>query len=422
VICAVISPRVPPSAEPDVRAVEETHERRPRHHGLEPRQLARIRALFHHGREQGRTGVEHDALGKPRDRLQDIEDDREIAIEPAADERRAACGAGDADEPADRVALPVEKVAQLPESLGVAVTIRLLEDPEIGLVERAAAKAVAPRDELSDQPAARMAHEVKLRFRRQDPGEAGEQIARVFDRTLGQRPVLQRQYSVAVDRGEVRGPCARRLPEPAEAPVRGGRGSVQKDEGGTVAIEFPRCLEIRGAGGRTPIETGARVETTFDLAADEVRHVAGDIDTEDLEAADDPLADAAALAPERQQGSDFDRVGARCVAARVKCEVALQVVDARPQAHLPIELDLQHIVGRDTVEHCRRMAFPREADAHAVLDPDLSLRKRTFEHGGLDGRSRLTLAMNRDPLHAHLDSRRRRVNSTGRETRDSKPV
>ena len=138
---------------PDVGPVQQTDKRRFRHHRFETRQFLRVGSFLDYGSEQARERVEQDALTQARDGLEDVQNDRQILVEPVARQRCAARRAGDPHEPADHVALFVEQIAQLPEGGRVGCAAVVLDDLHVGLVERTAADAVAPRDELANQAA-----------------------------------------------------------------------------------------------------------------------------------------------------------------------------------------------------------------------------------------------------------------------------
>ena len=139
---------------PDVRSVEHANQRRLWHHGFETRELPRIGPLLDDGREQAGERVEDEALAKPGNGFEHVQNHRQILVEPAAGERRAPARAGDADEPSDDVALLVEQVAQLPEGRRIGGAPVVLDNPQVGLIERTATDTVAARDELADQTTA----------------------------------------------------------------------------------------------------------------------------------------------------------------------------------------------------------------------------------------------------------------------------
>ena len=244
-----------------------------------------------------------------------------------------------------------------------------------------------------------MRHEVQLRARGQHLGQPGHQVACVLDRTLRQRPVLQRQEVLTIEIDEVADTRAGTGPECTEATLRGRSGAVQEDERRLFAGQLLGCREILGSSGRAAVESSAGLELPLHLVRHEVSNRAGDIDAEYFQASNHPVADAAALPPEGKLRRNVEDVQSGGVAAGLQPEVVPHVIDARPQANPSVELHLDDIVWRDSVENGRRVALAGEADPDAVLDLNRSLRKRALERGWTAAGIRLPLAVNTKLLH-----------------------
>ena len=75
---------------PDSRSIEKANQWRIRHLRLQPWQLFRLCPVFHHTQQERRESLNHRIALQSRDRLNHVQDNREISIQPATRQGGAA--------------------------------------------------------------------------------------------------------------------------------------------------------------------------------------------------------------------------------------------------------------------------------------------------------------------------------------------
>ena len=297
----------------ELGVVQQSGQRRARHHRFQPGQGARVGALLdHREQELERVGEGGLAQGLAGEEVQH----RQPAVEPAGGERGAARRAGHAHEAGDADLADGEFADEFGEggAVGVVSGVALLEFVrrqrqqaelvgdravggeqlrEAGLVElRRHALALAEAQQLADQAAARMADQMQLRAL----GQAAHKRERIGHRAFGEAAVLEGEGAPGVGGGQAGAGVAAGgvvgSPQLAEAALRAGGGAVQQDQQRLRGGRQQRLVRERGEGEGAVQAQGVQAGfAAFELAVLEPASELGgglflDADAEELEHAD----------------------------------------------------------------------------------------------------------------------------------------
>ena len=347
-------------------AIEHANQRRCRHLRFEPGEFLRNGALLDDGEQQCGRRVVNRIQPEAGNLFEHIDGDREVAVEAPVGKRRASGGTRDAHVTLDKKFLVGKQFAQRRKRIEVALAIRRAEQLEIAFVEWRAALEHRPTQELADQAAARVRHQMQARRIR----ERGCQFKRVLDGTLSERAMLEGKDLPIVGLVQLDVASAgAAFPEAPEAAVGGRRGAVDEDQNRLCGVELANRLQVRCARRSAAIEARPGLEFSFHLAADDVGDVAGDIDAEDFEPFDHPGSDAAACPAQGQHRGQVIAAG-RSAANRHTGEIGFQGVGALPEPDASFEFQLDDVVVGN-VKAMGERSCPRRLNLCAVLRGDL---------------------------------------------------
>ena len=249
--------------------------------------------LLDHGQEEGGDQVVHLARERARHRADpeadSVQDEVQPAVQPVGGERGAPRRAGDPDVALDARAQRDQGCAEPFQSRALLDPIGAGEQSQLRLVERQGAALQPPAaQQLADEPAAAVADQVQ-------PGPLGQprqNLLGVLDRAAAQRMVVERQDAVPVGglQPPPLGALRRQRPERAQGV---GEGAVQEQQPRLRALGQP-LLDRRQRLAAPSVEPGLGDLMRVDACRDRGRRPAGEVDPDQPQALDRPIAHAAA--------------------------------------------------------------------------------------------------------------------------------